>query len=79
MIYPGTSVDPKTQLAAQTDGVSLTDREDLTHNPEKYNQDREWMRAAFPDDHQLRNSYATAVLDPELCGKWKVRTRPDSS
>ncbi|TKA50153.1 hypothetical protein B0A53_06428 [Rhodotorula sp. CCFEE 5036] len=60
------------QKVANHLGLIYPDREDLTHNPEKYNQDREWMRAAFPDDHQSRNSYATAVLDPELCGKWKI-------
>lgn len=60
------------QKVANHLGLIYPDREDLTHNPEKYNQDQEWMRAAFPDDHQLRKSYATAVLDPELCGKWKI-------
>lgn len=30
------------------------------------------MKAAFPDDWQNRRTTATALLDPELCGKWKV-------
>ena len=45
------------------------------NNKEKYVQDQNWMRAAFPEDYLSRKSYATAVLDPELCGKWKVRIR----
>ncbi|GAA6005259.1 uncharacterized protein JCM10292_005359 [Rhodotorula paludigena] len=48
------------------------DKEDKTHNPTKYAQDLEWVRAAFPDDWQERKPGLALYLDPELCGKWKI-------
>ncbi|GAA5862724.1 hypothetical protein JCM3774_001897 [Rhodotorula dairenensis] len=60
------------QKVANHLGLIYPDREDLVNNKEKYLQDTEWMRAAFPDDFHLRKSAATSVLDPELCGKWKI-------
>ncbi|GAA5858616.1 hypothetical protein JCM8547_001393 [Rhodosporidiobolus lusitaniae] len=52
-------------------GLIYPDKEDKEKNIEKYEQDLEWVRAAFPDDWQKRRPGATAFLDPNLCGKWK--------
>ncbi|BGP19952.1 hypothetical protein JCM10213_006729 [Rhodosporidiobolus nylandii] len=53
-------------------GLIYPDKEDKEKNLEKYEQDLEWARAAFPDDHHKRKPGATAFLDPELCGKWTI-------
>jgi len=51
----------------------LSDRSEQESSPEKYQQDLEWSKAAFPDDYQKRKPGRTAFADPQLCGKWKVR------
>ncbi|GAA5973582.1 hypothetical protein JCM11641_007134 [Rhodosporidiobolus odoratus] len=53
-------------------GLIYPDKEEKEKSPEKYNQDLEWARAAFPDDWQKRRPGVTAFLDPQLCGKWKI-------
>ncbi|GAA5839010.1 hypothetical protein JCM11251_007852 [Rhodosporidiobolus azoricus] len=53
-------------------GLIYPDKEDKEKNPQKYNQDLEWARAAFPTDWAKRKRNATSFLDQQLCGKWKI-------
>ncbi|GAA5874343.1 hypothetical protein JCM1840_001353 [Sporobolomyces johnsonii] len=48
------------------------DKRDRQNDEDKYQQDLEWARAAFPDDYEKRQPGRTAFSDPQLCGKWKV-------
>ncbi|GAA5907695.1 hypothetical protein JCM6882_008950 [Rhodosporidiobolus microsporus] len=53
-------------------GLIYPDKQDREKNAEKYNQDLEWARAAFPTDWAKRKRNATSFLDETLCGKWKI-------
>ncbi|GAA6011499.1 hypothetical protein JCM10207_002640 [Rhodosporidiobolus poonsookiae] len=48
------------------------DKEDKEKNADKYLQDLEWVRAAFPEDYDRRKLGGMSYLDPDLCGKWKI-------
>ncbi|KAM0747985.1 hypothetical protein T439DRAFT_87826 [Meredithblackwellia eburnea MCA 4105] len=50
------------------------DNEERLTNPDKFNQDLEWTRTAFPDDWDTRNIAAItrSSFDNSLCGKWTI-------
>ncbi|KAL8293046.1 hypothetical protein RQP46_000740 [Phenoliferia psychrophenolica] len=48
------------------------DNEEKVSNPDKYNQDLEWARIAFPNDASKRTRSGLSSLDKTLCGKWPI-------
>ena len=60
-------------LSSTDAALAPADREDKRNQPERYEQAVSWMQTAFPDDWQERKPGPQAALDPDLCGKWKVR------